>query len=271
MNTPPASTPQTPPTSLEDAIRQLERVTARLRAPDGCPWDRNQTHASLAGGLIEECHEVVDAIHDDDAENLREELGDLLLHVLLHAQIASENKRFSLEDVLRELHAKLIRRHPHVFGNIQAGSPDEVVNVWEQTKQAEGKNRPSAIDGIPRSLPALLKAVKAGRKAARHGLDWQTPGQVLEKVREEIDELAYAMQKNDHPAIDEEIGDLLFSVANLARHLERDPEHLAHNATAKFANRFRKLEAACKERGVIMRDQSPEALDSLWREAKTSC
>lgn len=249
-------------------IRRLVEIVARLRAPGGCPWDRAQTHESLKSALIEECYEAVEAISRADDANLREELGDLLLHVVMHASMAGERGAFTLEEVVDGVCEKLIRRHPHVFGSAQAQDASEVLRQWEQIKLAEKGPEASLMDGLPKSLPALLRAQKAQKKAARVGLDWSEALPILEKIEEECDELREALERGRAEQAQEEIGDLLFSVANLARHLGVDAEIALADATEKFVRRFRAVESAAAKEGLHPSQCSPQHLDQLWRAVK---
>ncbi len=253
----------------DDAVHELIRIVEQLRGPNGCPWDKAQTHTSLRSALIEECYEVVDAITEGDSVNLREELGDLLLHVVLHSRIAEEAGTFNVQGVANDICEKLIRRHPHVFGDdVSAANPDEVVAVWEKAKSLEKSTRTSIMDGIPNSLPSIMRAEKAGKKAARVGFDWKNPADVLDKVREEIDEVQVAMQSGDADAISEEIGDLLFSVVNLARLQKVEAELLLHSATNKFVSRFQAMEKLLTESGSSFEAESLESLEALWAKVK---
>ncbi|VVM07807.1 partial nucleoside triphosphate diphosphatase, partial [Methylacidimicrobium cyclopophantes] len=210
--------------SSDPAIDRLSAILARLRAPDGCPWDREQTHQSIKGQLLEECYEVLEAIDRNSPEELKEELGDLLLHVLFHAQMASERGAFTFCDVAEGLSEKLIRRHPHVFGDASAKNADEVITHWEQSKRKEKPERQSIFDGIPRELPALLRAQKYQGKASKLGLDWSDSEGPKAKIAEELEEVNRAAAEGDPKRIEEEIGDLLFAVVNLARHLHVNAE-----------------------------------------------
>src|SRR5476649_787086 len=209
--------------ATQPPIQQLRAIVARLRAPDGCPWDREQTHASLRAGLIEEAYEVVEAINQSDDANLCEELGDLLLQPVFHAQIAAEEGRFNLDDVARSIVEKLLRRHPHVFGEDRCADSAEVLRKWDDIKRAEkGERATSALDGISGGLPALMRAEKVQKKAARVGFDWSEVAPVVAKIREELAEVEAEVSAGAAPKIEEEIGDLLFSVVNLARKLKVD-------------------------------------------------
>lgn len=245
-------------------IERLREIVARLRAPDGCPWDREQTHASLRGALLEETYELVDAIDHADDPNLREELGDLLLHVVMHAQIAGERGAFDFDAVAAEISEKLVRRHPHVFGGESAADTAEVLRNWEQIKRAEKTDRQSALDGVPRALPALMRAQKIQKKAARVGFDWALAEEVLEKLDEEVAELRAALASGNAVAVADETGDLLFSVVNLARKLGQDAELTLHAATDKFAARFRAVERAATAAGRRIEDHTTEELNAHW-------
>lgn len=259
-----------------DPVRRLVEILAVLRAPGGCPWDREQTHASLRGSLLEEAHEVIAAIDARDMANLREELGDLLLHVVFHAQMAAERKDFTFEEVAATACEKMIRRHPHVFGSEaqRVSGTGAVLAQWEEIKRREkepGKNEPdSALHGLPASLPTLIRAQKAQTKAARVGFDW--PGDavapLLEKLREETSELESALAEGAQPAIEDELGDMFFTLINLARRLGVDSELAAGRATEKFIRRFRAAEALLAGRGVSTAAASPEIWDECWESAK---
>lgn len=232
-----------PPTTLAECIGRLAETTAVLRGPEGCPWDRAQTHQSLRSALIEECYEVIEAIDSGDPAHLREELGDLLLHVLLHSRIAREAGDFTLAEVMRGLHGKLISRHPHVFGDSRADDPEAVIRVWEEAKRAEKTERTSAMDGIPPGMPSLLRAEKAAKKAERAGHPWQAARGTLDQIRADTRRIQEAMDRRDDQAAAEGIGDLLFNTANLARQLDGEAELLLHQATDAFIRRFRAREA----------------------------
>ena len=257
------------------SIEELRALVARLRAPGGCPWDREQTHASLRAGLIEEAYEVVGAIDTGNPANLREELGDLLLQVVFHAQIAAEDRRFTLDDVANAIVEKLVRRHPHVFGKAECADSAAVLGRWEEIKRAEkGESSASVIAGVDPALPALMRAQQIQKKAARIGFDWSEIGPVLEKVREELREIESAISGAGADAaesarrIEEETGDLLFAVVNLARKLKLDAEIALTLATKKFVGRFREMERIAAERGLDLRTMSLSGMDILWEEVK---
>lgn len=249
---------------MSDPVLRLREIVARLRAPDGCPWDREQTHASLRGALLEETYELVDAIDHADDKNLREELGDLLLHIVMHAQMASERGAFAFDAVATEICEKLIRRHPHVFGDHSAADSDEVLRQWEQIKRAEKTERTSLLDGLPRALPALMRAQNVQKKVARVGFDWAEAIEVIAKIEEEIAELKAAIAARDEANIREETGDLLFSVVNLARKIGQDSEMTLNAATDKFIARFRAVERAARAGGRQVEDCSVEELNAFW-------
>ena len=263
----PATPKLSPPDPQLPGIDQLIDIIAKLRGPGGCPWDREQTHASLRGGLLEEAYEVVAAINANDDANLREELGDLLLQTVFHAQIAHEEGRYDFDAVAREIATKLIRRHPHVFGDDRCADSAAVLKRWDEIKREEkGGIVQSTLDGIPAGLPALLHAHKVQKKAAKVGFDWSEAAPVFAKVREELAETEAAL--GDADAVEEEIGDLLFAVVNLARKLHVDAETALHRATGKFGARFRAVEALAQERSLVLDGMSLTALDALWDEVK---
>lgn len=240
----------------------------RLRAPDGCPWDREQTHESLQGALIEECYEAIEAIRNADDENLREELGDLLLHVVMHACMADERQAFNLREVVEGVCEKLIRRHPHVFADASASDAPEVLRQWEQIKRAEKGPQASRMDGLPAALPALLRAQNAQKKAARAGFDWPDVAGALAKIEEECCELREALAATNPTHAATEIGDLLFAVVNVARHLGLDAELALQNSTDKFVRRFRAMEEVMAALGRNVEDCSLEELDRVWDAVK---
>jgi tetrapyrrole methylase family protein/MazG family protein len=258
-----------PPLPQPSAFESLQDTVAHLRAPDGCPWDREQTHQTLRAHLLEEAHEVLAAIDADDAGSMREEFGDLLLQVVLHAQIAQEYGEFSLAQVVAGIRAKLVRRHPHVFGDLKVSGAGEVLVNWERLKAEERQSaaRPDggALGSVPRGLPALMQADTYQRRAARVGFDWPDISGVRSKVLEELSEV----ESVTTPArLEDEVGDLLFAVVNLARWLNVDAESALRVANAKFAGRFARVEAAVAAQGQDMHAMTLEALDRLWEAAK---
>jgi tetrapyrrole methylase family protein / MazG family protein len=249
-------------------VSRLREIVTRLRAPGGCPWDREQTHVSLRAALIEECYETIEAIEKADDANLREELGDLLLHVVMHAQMGEERDAFNFEDVVEAVCDKLIRRHPHVFGSAQATESAQVVRLWESIKRVEKGAKSSVMDGLPATFPALLLAHEVQKRAARVGFDWDDAFGALEKVEEEIEELREAISSEGRPTIEEELGDLLFSVVNLARKLGVDSEMTMAAATRKFLRRFRALEAQIAAEGRKLEQTSAQDMNALWERNK---
>ena len=269
------------------AFAKLAAVMARLRAPGGCPWDREQTHASLRTYLIEEAYEVLDALDSRDDAKFAEELGDLLLQVLFHAQIAAEERRFSIRDVIREIHDKMIRRHPHVFGDVHAKTSADVLRNWEILKKHEraakqgssssltsvasltSPHPESLLDGVPHTLPGLLEAFQLTRKAARIGFDWGNVEGVFDKLHEETNELREVLRKKESPErIEGELGDLLFVAVNLSRFLNVDPEIALKKASAKFSRRFREMERMAREQGTTLAEVPRPQLESLWDQSK---
>src|SRR5438034_3674667 len=255
------------------AFEKLCEIVAKLRAPGGCPWDREQTHESLLPALIEEAYEVAGAVRANDTANFREELGDLLLLIVMHAEIASESDRFDINGVLEDATEKLIRRHPHVFGNSDARDSVAVLKQWESIKRAEkthkfGRNAGDAgrhyLDDLPFALPALMRAQKAQSKVARVNFDWAELGDVIAKVEEELGELREAIQSEDQKPIEDEIGDLLFAVVNLARKSKLDAETALQAATDKFVARFNRLEDELNARGKKLGDVDLVEMDAIW-------
>lgn len=248
---------------------KLCEIVAQLRAPGGCPWDREQTHESLVPGLLEEAYEVAEAIRTNDDANLREELGDLLLQVVMHAEIAREEGRFTIEDVAREIGAKLVRRHPHVFGESEARDTGAVLKQWDAIKRAEKNSDHDAyFSGLTRALPALMLAQKAQTKAARVGFDWSELKDVVAKVDEELNEAKEAIASGDQPAIADEIGDLLFAVVNLARKNKLDAETVLAAAAEKFITRFHALERELQRQGRKLGEVDLATMDEVWNRVK---
>ncbi len=249
-------------------LEQLLRIMARLRAPDGCPWDREQSHATLRQSVIEEAYEVAAAINSGDDANLREELGDLLLQVVFHAQMAGERGDWNFDNVASGIVEKLVRRHPHVFGSENASDSAAVLTRWEEIKRAEKGTAPtaSALDGVSEGLPSLMRAEKVQKKAAKVGFDWSELPPVLAKVREEIAEVEGAL--GDADKVEEEVGDLLFAVVNLARKLKVDGEVALQRATDKFAARFRQVESIARERGLVLETMTLAEMDAIWDAVK---
>jgi tetrapyrrole methylase family protein/MazG family protein len=254
-----------------DEFRKLVEIMARLRAEGGCEWDRAQTHESLRQYLVEETHEVIDAIRQGDPDPLCEELGDLLLQVLFHAQIASEIGQFDISDVIASISGKMIRRHPHVFGDATADTPEAVSRQWDHIKRTvENRSHESILGGIPKGFPSLLRAAKMSKKAARAGFDWERTEQVLGKVEEELSELKEAMTQGDPAPMEHELGDVLFSLVNLARFLGLNAEVAMVSANDRFERRFREMEKIAEKTGCSIEKADMDTLDRLWEMAKKS-
>lgn len=267
-----------PRTDREDVrsrtFTRLHEIVAILRSPEGCPWDREQTHQSLRKNLIEEAYEVLETIDEDDPDHMREELGDLLLQIMLHSQIEAEDGTFTVFDVIRELNEKLIRRHPHVFGTAQAENADEALGNWQQIKEEEKRRKGidpdelPLLSGVPRELPGLMKAYKLQKKAASVGFDWGTKEEVLPVVESELAEVKEAIERFGKAEQQEELGDLLFAVVNLARFLKVDPEEAMADANRKFFERFGYIEAQLRLKGKSFDQTDLQEMESLWQEAK---
>jgi ATP diphosphatase len=253
-----------------DRLEALVAILARLRGPQGCPWDHEQDYASLRRYLLEECYEVAEAIDRREPGALREELGDLLFQIVFLSRLAEEDGHFTIADVIRGIGEKLVRRHPHVFGSEQATTAAEVERHWDRIKREEHGAEPQAstLDGIPGALPALLRAQALGQRAARVGFDWQRPEDVLEQVSSELAELRHAVATRDTAGAREELGDLLFTVAMLGRHLQIDSEGALGQANLKFQERFSWIERHLAERGQSIEKAGTEALERLWQLAK---
>lgn len=254
-------------------IDKLRAIMADLRTPEtGCPWDLAQNFASIAPYTLEEAYEVVDAIEREDMDALKEELGDLLLQVVFHARLAEEQGLFDFDDVAASISDKMTRRHPHVFGRDNADNADAVAQSWEAIKQAEkqakGQKSDSLMDDVPLSLPGLTRAVKLQKNAAKLGFDWQEAAPILAKLQEETDELQAAMASGNKEQIQDEYGDMLFVMANLARHLKLDPETAIRQGNNKFSNRFKWMEKEAKENSLDLANQSLASWEILWQKAK---
>ncbi|MBD1565280.1 nucleoside triphosphate pyrophosphohydrolase [Vibrio sp. S12_S33] len=262
---------------MSHPIEQLERIMAQLRDPEnGCPWDNKQTFESVVPYTIEETYEVVDAIHNQDWPNLKEELGDLLFQVIFYSQMAKEQGLFDFSEVVAAVNEKLTRRHPHVFSDTKFENEAQINANWEAEKAKEkaqaGKKQQSILDSIPQSFPSLLRATKIQKKCAKYGFDWNSLGPVVDKVHEEIDEvMEEALQVNpDFARVEDEMGDLLFATVNLARHLKTDPEVALNKANRKFSRRFQAIEAMVAENEKQLTDLSLDELDAMWNEVKRS-
>ncbi len=271
--------------SAGEWFEKLVRVQRRLRAPKGCPWDREQTHASLRAYLIEEAYETLDALDSGDDGKFAEEMGDLLLQVVFHSEIAREQGRFNVADVVRSIHDKMVRRHPHVFGKVRVQDSAQVLRNWERIKAQErlaaprapendaaavpapGK-RASLLDGVSRGLPAMLQGLQLTRKAARAGFDWHDAHGIFEKLREEMAEVRHALTTQNSVQVEEELGDLLFAAVSLARFVEVDPEIALQKANTKFQRRFMEMEKAAEGRASSFADLPREEKEALWEAVK---
>src|SRR5574344_1536082 len=246
-------------------LEELIEVIKRLRAPNGCPWDREQTHYSLRPNMLEEAYEAVDAIDDNDIKHLREELGDVLLQVLLHSQIADDEGDFNLDDVAKELNEKLIHRHPHVFGDVKVKNQQEILENWDKLKQEEKTHRKSMMDGISKSQSALMSAQKISKRAVKVGFEWDKSETLWDCVNSELEEFREAVEEKDKTHMEEEMGDIFFSIVNLARWNKLDAEQCLLKANKKFMKRFRKMEELALK---PLSEYSFEEFDKLWKDAK---
>lgn len=244
---------------------RLVEIMRRVKAE--CPWDIKQTHDSIRQYLIEETYEVIDAVDEKDDTSLVEELGDLQCQILFHSLLAEERGKFTLADVCNTIADKLVRRHPHVFGDTKVHGSDEVLQNWEHIKMKEGRKN-SVLDGVPKELPALIKAYRIQSKAGRVGFDWDNIADVVDKISEELTEFKKSVETENKEAVEEELGDLLFSIVNLARKLEINPEDALRKTIRKFVHRFRFIEKSLKEQGGDIEDASLEEMDRLWEDAK---
>src|SRR5712692_2121581 len=264
-------------------FEKLVAVQARLRAPNGCPWDREQTHQTLRTYLIEEAYEVLEALESGNDAKFAEEMGDLLLQIVFHSQIAREEGRFTVAEVIREIHDKMIRRHPHVFGKTRAKDSAEVLRNWERIKAEERRSggekgdsndggetpkESSLLDGVSHALPATLEGFQLTRKASRIGFDWQEASGVFDKMQEETEELKKALKEQDQLKMEEELGDLLFAAVNLSRFLKIDPEIALKKANAKFSRRFRAMERLARKNGREFKNLPREEMEAFWDAAK---
>jgi tetrapyrrole methylase family protein/MazG family protein len=243
----------------------LVDIIARLRAPDGCPWDRKQTHASLRENLLAECYEVLEALDEGDSAKLRDELGDLLMQIMLHTQIATEAGEFEIGDVVENINTKLIHRHPHVFGSKKVKNAEEVIHNWEELKKEEREEGVSMLESVPKSMPALGYAHEIQRRAAWVGFDWEDVDGVVEKLAEEVGEFKQAESQEQKA---KEFGDLLFTLANIARRMGIDLEAALREANRRFYKRFSYMEEVCRKKGINFGDLSFDEQNTLWEEAK---
>lgn len=246
---------------------ELVSIVKRLRADDGCPWDKKQTHGSLLPYFLEEAYEVIETVDDEDWDTLVEELGDILLHVVFQARIAEENGEFKLESILKTVNTKLVQRHPHVFGDTAAEGPFHAKVNWEAAKQKE-KGRASRLEGVPRTLPSLVRALRLQQKASYAGFDWDKIDDVWQKVQEELQELKDAEAKGTRKETEEEVGDVLFALVNLCRFLDISPEDALRKSNQKFTLRFQKVESELRKRGQSLEQAELETMDRIWNEVK---
>jgi len=246
-------------------LERLIEIVKILRSPDGCPWDKEQTHKTLRPNMLEEAYEAVDAIDENDIEHLKEELGDVLLQVILHSQIAKDEREFDIEDVAQILNEKLIRRHPHIFGNAIANTPEEVLINWEKVKKEEKKERVSIMDGLSKSQSALISAQKISKRAVKTGFEWECEEDLYKCIMSEFEEFKHACKNADKNNMEEEMGDILFAVVNLARWNNIDAEQALLTSNKKFVKRFRKMEEL-KEKPL--NEYSPVEFENLWQQAK---
>lgn len=252
---------------MKKTFQDLVALSKHLRSPQGCPWDREQTLETLRPYIIEEAYELVQAIESGERDEIIEELGDLFYEILFASQIADESGEFDIEEVIDRLHIKLVRRHPHVFGEEKAANAEEAVKTWHRQKLKE-KSRKRRLLHIPRTMPSLLRAQRVGEKAAQVGFDWENANEVLSKVKEEISELEEEIKSGSETGIEKEWGDLVFALVNLGRHLKLDSEGAAHKAIDSFIERFGKIEDLAESRGKELSDLNLEELDKLWDEVK---
>jgi MazG family protein len=255
-----------------DTFEGLLEIMDRLRDPEGCPWDREQTYASLRGYLLEEAYEAAQALDDGDEDALCEELGDLLFQIVFLSRIGKENGTFTAHDVVRSIATKMVRRHPHVFSDASVRDSEEVLRNWEEIKRQEQKEKeqelPGVLDGVPAALPALLKAYRIGTKASRVGFFWKTGGEIMAKIDEELAELREAVAASDRSGTREELGDLMFTLVMLARHSGIDPEDALEQSNRKFTGRFRNLEEILRKDGSTVEGSTAERLEEVWQQVK---
>jgi len=249
-------------------LSELIKIMAALRGEKGCPWDREQTRDSLKPFIIEEAYEVLEAIDEGNPEAVKEELGDLLFQIVFQSRVAEENGEFGISDVIETIAKKMINRHPHVFGDTTCETPEEVIMNWEEHKKREGKQRASILEGVPKELPALLRAHRLQSRASRVGFDWDKAEDVLAKLDEEVAEFKDAVRRKEEGNIEDELGDILFMIVNISRFIGVNPEDALRKTISKFISRFRYIEMAAADRGKKLTDMSLAEMDALWDEAK---
>ena len=250
-------------------IKELVNVIKKLRAPDGCPWDRKQTSESLVTPFLEEAYELIEAIYEKNPEKIKEELGDVLLHIVFQCVFAEEKGEFTIDDVIKEIVEKIKRRHPHVFGNLKTDSIEEINKNWEEIKAKEkGKENRKLLDGVPKNLPSLFYAYKITKKVSKVGFDWPDLANMFEKLEEELEEFEDALLDNEKSKIEEELGDVLFMLVNLSRKLGINPEEALMKTNRKFIKRFNFIEEELKKKNLNFKDVNLEYMDKLWEKAK---
>ncbi len=255
---------------MGEDLKELVELMARLRGPEGCPWDRKQTPESLKPFLLEESYEVIDALDEKDPAKIREELGDLLFQIIFHARLSEEQGQFTIRDVIGTIHEKMVRRHPHVFGDEKVETAQEVIANWEEIKKKEKGHdeRRSLLEGVPRSMPSLIRAHKVQERAARVGFDWNRLDEALPKLDEEIAEFKESLRTENAAKIEEELGDVFFTLVNLSRFLDLDPEEALRKTIGKFIRRFRYIEEKAAGAGRNLKDMTLDEMEALWQEAK---
>ncbi len=253
---------------MGEKFKRLVEIMEKLRSENGCPWDRVQTHDSLKRYLLEETYELIEAIEKRDYKGMKEELGDLLLQIVFHSEIAKGEGKFNIDDVVETISTKMINRHPHVFGDANFNTPEEVLSQWDDRKKEEGKLKESLLEGIPLALPALLRAYKIQSRVAKVGFDWENLDGVIDKIDEEMAELKEAVNLKDKDKIEEEVGDLLFSIVNLCRFLKVDPETALRKTNRKFEERFKKLEMIAEGKNKSLKEMTLSEMDLLWDQIK---
>ncbi len=253
---------------MEMDIQELLKIMEALRGDKGCPWDKEQTRESLKPYIIEEAYELFEAIEENDPENIKEELGDLLFQIVFQCQIAKERAEFDMSGVIEKIGEKMIARHPHVFGNTECRTPEEVTKQWEVLKKREGKLRESILEGVPKAMSSLLRAHRLQKRAAQVGFDWEKVEDVLEKLDEELNEFKEALESKDQKGIEDELGDILFMLVNISRFIGVNPEDALRKTISKFIHRFRYIEMEAAEQGKKLSDMTLQEMDRLWDEAK---
>jgi len=254
--------------TISKSFCELIKIIRTLRSPEGCPWDREQTLYSLKNHFIEEAYELVDALDNRDIDNIKEELGDLLLHIVIHSVIAEEDGYFNLNEVIQEISEKLIRRHPHVFSDLKVDNTDDVMKHWEAIKVNEGKTRKSIFDGIPKSLPSVQNSYKIQKRAAKTGFNWNSEKECMEKVDKELSELKSALESGDKNHIEHEFGDTFFALINLARIHNIDPDESIRKVNQRFKKRFNYIEKKLSDNDISLNDAESHEIKKLWEEAK---